>query len=311
MNRRTDNNYIVLKIPVGEYDFRVGVLNRFNKVSAWSDWENISVLKPIKPILESLTPRSIFIEKKENLLVIKAKNIYDATKLSLKSDDEQLALNHIKYIEPDTIHCEVNLSKARIGKYDLVLENPGNMVLIKKDYFTIGSIVKNMEAALNKLDFLTLAPNISYSQSLGENSAGLNANLGLGVDFYFKKVNYYNITPGLKFAYFNTTKEDALTHNLEGLRLDVFLSYLLPLKDPFVILFSIGAGLSSISLTSRDKNNSQNLYSRQSDLFVGVDIKYNMRRNVAIFFGTEFMILLDSGGGLCILTPRMGIMYSF
>lgn len=43
IDSNTESNSIDLDIPRGEYDMRIGAINKFHKVGSWSDWASITV----------------------------------------------------------------------------------------------------------------------------------------------------------------------------------------------------------------------------------------------------------------------------
>jgi hypothetical protein len=47
-----DSNNIILEIQPGNYELRIGAVNKFNKIGSWSDWAGIKIREPEKEIEE-------------------------------------------------------------------------------------------------------------------------------------------------------------------------------------------------------------------------------------------------------------------
>ncbi len=48
LDKTVGNNYIDFVLPPGSYRIRIGAVNKFDKVSFWTDWETIEIRKTVK-----------------------------------------------------------------------------------------------------------------------------------------------------------------------------------------------------------------------------------------------------------------------
>ena len=48
LDKTVDTNYVDFVLPPGKYQIRIGAINKFEKLSFWTDWDNIEIRKSIK-----------------------------------------------------------------------------------------------------------------------------------------------------------------------------------------------------------------------------------------------------------------------
>ncbi len=48
LDRTVENNYIDFILPPGKYQIRIGAINKFEKISFWTDWEEIEIRKSVR-----------------------------------------------------------------------------------------------------------------------------------------------------------------------------------------------------------------------------------------------------------------------
>lgn len=124
------SNIHYVDLPKGEYEFRIGVLNFFKKPVVWSYWNPLKVIVSQVPVIVSEREELPIGEK----LILEGDHFLENTKVSLIKDGVSLSVD-------STITGEKQLSiktdKLLIGTYDLVLENPNNKKLTKKDFLVL------------------------------------------------------------------------------------------------------------------------------------------------------------------------------
>jgi hypothetical protein len=48
LDKTVDSNYVDFVLPPGKYQIRIGAINKFEKLSFWTDWDSIEIRKSIK-----------------------------------------------------------------------------------------------------------------------------------------------------------------------------------------------------------------------------------------------------------------------
>ncbi|MBE7412147.1 MAG: hypothetical protein L6Q54_09130 [Leptospiraceae bacterium] len=133
-------NKIDISLSTGNYEHRIGVLNKFSKVIGYSNWNPISVVVAIAPFIE--TKKKILSKKgdEEFEFSIGGKYFFEETKVKLASDLETIQVNKTEVSsDGKNLKIFVNLKNSKPGAYDLILENPKNKISKKTKFFLVQS----------------------------------------------------------------------------------------------------------------------------------------------------------------------------
>lgn len=314
-NQKTRENKIQVQIKPGDYKFRIGALNKFFKLSLWSDWIELKISKPILPVLNSISPDSVPGDNKIQKVVLKGENFYDFTRVNMKSLKEKIPIKKKEFIDSETIEITLDISKAKPGRYTLELINPGNKLLRKENIFSIEPPVKPKIEQNFGPNFLTLGviPQILLFSRQSLNSI-LRTNRAITMDIYLDRFSLYSITPGMRIGYFSmqSTKEKELNVELAGYRVDAFLSYPVINLSRFILQAGIGSGLSFVGLeASYARANGNREQFREVNFFLNLDLRYKLFHFLSLMAGIEFFNLADSRGSVSLFVPRVGILAVF
>lgn len=129
---------LAMSLPYGKYKYRVGVFTKFKKTN-WSEWYTLMIVPALEPEIHSVTPATLFSEVK-NKIIIKGKNFYRSSKVTVKTSDKTLTVKNVKLIDSETLSVKVDTKGARIDTYDLEVTNPGDLLdvrAVKKNQFSV------------------------------------------------------------------------------------------------------------------------------------------------------------------------------
>lgn len=125
----------LIKAPSGKYEFRISPMNVFEKTTVWSYWNPLNVVISKRPALNS-NDLIVDIAELGKPITLKGKNFLTDTKIKLTLGNKTLSPKSIQTPDPGTIIIQLG-SDFLQGKYDLVMENPGNRTLSIKGFLTL------------------------------------------------------------------------------------------------------------------------------------------------------------------------------
>lgn len=139
--KRVDSNSIELKFSPGKYFHRVGVINKFYKVSSFTEWSTLNVVQGKQPNVKELVQGKTDSESGKKPVEIKGSDFQEGAMVRAKSRDTGATVD----IKPESISnnaLTLNLgTELPPGKYDIEVINPGG----KKDTLSRGLGVKKSE----------------------------------------------------------------------------------------------------------------------------------------------------------------------
>lgn len=135
LEKKVTDNKLHFSVPPGNYSQRVGAVNKFGKVSGWTDWTPFYVKQTFQPRLGPVSITDVNEEKREAVIRVEAKNLMTGTKFSVKQGDQEIPIKNIKRQKDGSLDMTVDLNKIEEGSLDdlaVEMENPGG----KKDTST-------------------------------------------------------------------------------------------------------------------------------------------------------------------------------
>jgi hypothetical protein len=139
-----DTKYLV-NLPEGAYEERIGVYNKFGKISGYSDWQKIIINKVYNPQIDN---NKISIQNDINIhkLIIKGNFFTSDTKVILKSEKEKIIITEQNFKSEKEIEVTIYVENSSSGIFDLIIINPRNKKSSSLEYLTI--VDKNASLAL-------------------------------------------------------------------------------------------------------------------------------------------------------------------
>jgi hypothetical protein len=155
-----ENKYKI-KLPEGVYEERLGVYNKFGKISGYSEWQKIVINKVYNPQIDS---NKISIQNDINIhkIVIKGNYFTSDTKVILKSEKENIKINEQIFKSEKEIEITINVENVSSGIFDLIIINPRNKKGSSLEYLSIVdkniNLVQSNERSIDTSKISTFIP---------------------------------------------------------------------------------------------------------------------------------------------------------
>ncbi|TGJ99393.1 hypothetical protein EHO59_16150 [Leptospira semungkisensis] len=148
---KTNGTQIQLELPPGTYEHRIGVLNRYGRVSVFSTWIPFEVILSQKPEILSAEKNKFLNKDLPDTFEIKGKHFTDATKVVLKdSKGNEVSIKSIEVKNSETILVTVDRKKPPEGAVSVRVENPRNKVAEKENYLFVAETESELAALESK-----------------------------------------------------------------------------------------------------------------------------------------------------------------
>jgi hypothetical protein len=155
-----ENKYYI-KLPEGKYEERVGVYNKFGKISGYTEWQNIVINKVYNPQIDN---NKLSIQNDTNIhkIIIKGNYFTSETKVILKSEKENIKISEQIFKSEKEIEITINLENVSSGIYDLFIINPRNKKGSSLEYLSIieknSNLVQSNERSIDTSKVSTFIP---------------------------------------------------------------------------------------------------------------------------------------------------------
>ncbi len=136
----TENPYIELSIPPGNYRYKVLVYNLLNRVDGESDYQYFEVFRAVQPAIRDISPHNIYIDEPPvNHIVLAGENFVLGAKVYLVPARENADTNYENQrgvITPtrvefsdigDTVELFFDKQSFAVNNYRVVVVNPGGL----------------------------------------------------------------------------------------------------------------------------------------------------------------------------------------
>ncbi|EQA38028.1 hypothetical protein LEP1GSC047_4330 [Leptospira inadai serovar Lyme str. 10] len=150
---KTTATQIIVDLKPGTYEHRIGVLNRYGRVSIFSSWIPFDVILSRPPVLTSSTKNSYLSQDLPETFELKGKYLTEATKVSLRDSngEEVQIIKSVEYKEPDTILVYFDKKKVPEGILSLRLENPRNKITETEAFLLVADTQERLAALQKRL----------------------------------------------------------------------------------------------------------------------------------------------------------------
>lgn len=145
--QKTNATQIFVDLKPGTYEHRIGVLNRYGRVSIFSTWIPFEVILSRPPVLTSSARNAYLAKDFPEVLEIKGRYLNEATKITLKnSNGEELPIKSVEFREPDSLIVSLDKKKIPEGSVSLRLENPRNKVTETEAFLVVAETPERLAA---------------------------------------------------------------------------------------------------------------------------------------------------------------------
>ncbi|MBM9501693.1 hypothetical protein JWG44_15670 [Leptospira sp. 201903071] len=133
-----------VNLPPGIYEHRIGVLNKFGRVSVFSEWSAFEVILSRAPVLDADSSIKRLREKLGTHLTIKGDNFTEAMNVTLLLPNGETIKPEFEFINSKEIKIRIENLNLKDGSYTLSLENPRNKKTAKQGFLVIAETEKQL-----------------------------------------------------------------------------------------------------------------------------------------------------------------------
>lgn len=159
--KETADTKATIVLPPGEYEKRLGLINKFNKLYLWTDWNPLRIIRVLQPEMELAAPVAP-ISRGGGHRTIRLKTEGEMPQTRYYLVDSQGKERSVKSVRNgDEVSIDIDPDSMPPGEYDLVMENPEGKRDVKKDIVMIDrSPTEKAELRRNNLRYAMLVPGI-------------------------------------------------------------------------------------------------------------------------------------------------------
>jgi hypothetical protein len=161
VEQETSDNRITVSLPPGEYEKRLGLINKFNKLYLWTDWNPLRIIRIEQPRIELASPiNPIPRGRGRQTIQLKTTGEMPQTRYYLVDSEGRERSVKVRR-QADEVFLDIDPDSLPPGEYDLVMENPAGKRDIKKDLVIIEpSAEEKARLRRNRLRYAMLVPGI-------------------------------------------------------------------------------------------------------------------------------------------------------
>ncbi|TGL58324.1 LIC11435 family protein [Leptospira sarikeiensis] len=148
---KTNGTQIQIELPPGSYEHRIGVLNKYGRVSVYSTWIPFEVILSQKPEILAANKNKFLNKDLPETFEIKGKHFTEATKVVLKdSKGNEIPVKSIDVKNSETMVVTIDKKNSPDGAVSLRLENPRNKVAERENYLLVAETEEELAALESK-----------------------------------------------------------------------------------------------------------------------------------------------------------------
>jgi hypothetical protein len=140
---------VEIRLKPGRYQRRIGVVNKFGKISFWSPWENFRLVKTREPVIRQLTLQD-HTPGQSARIIIQGDNLDEFTEFKATAGKRPVKVWRKQVLNDGRVAIDVDTSDVGSeAEIDIAAENPG------KDPDTVNSalVIDGNEASVNQPAF--------------------------------------------------------------------------------------------------------------------------------------------------------------
>ncbi len=305
VTRKVSSSTIRVPLPVGEYSFRVGAVNKFDKVGSWSDWAPLVILESPNPKFDRISPEKTRKGDLPNEILVTGKNIMRGALVKLWQKNISLEARNVEYISDSKISFTVDVENARSGAYDLEIVNPGGSRVKTGDVFIIEENRSDAEPAMalaSPLDisvgYLATIPVARWGTIFESSISGIHVTMdsGLGNVPVLRDIPFIHVTGAMLEASYTSFKgKERPEKVLTGMNMTLLggrLYYQVVIFQPVVFKISAGGGIAMSSFNEEGRYSGSRTYtSRDEYLVSGVSLRAPLTSSFFVEGGVDYMMV--------------------
>lgn len=131
---KTKASRFEVNLPPGVYEHRIGVFNKFGRLTVFSEWASFEVIVSRAPLISPDSSVKILKKKLGSSLTVKGENFTEAMNATLLLPSGETIKAEFEFINSKEIRIKTENLNLKEGSYTLSLENPRNKNPPKKDF---------------------------------------------------------------------------------------------------------------------------------------------------------------------------------
>jgi hypothetical protein len=123
-NRETDTNFVVPRIPAGNYTIRITVLDKFRKPADSTAWTKLIVKKSESPVFEDISKNRFDPGEVAKEVKITGGSFEENISVSIESETgESTTARNLRRVSDEELFVDFDMTGLPPGSYSLVLQN--------------------------------------------------------------------------------------------------------------------------------------------------------------------------------------------
>jgi len=305
ITRRVDTNTLKVSLARGEYRFRVGAVNKFNKVGSWSEWASLVIVETPLPGFNLISPNKAERGVDGREITLAGENIVRGALVRLSRDDLSLDVSNIRYRSDSEIQFNVQLDNAETGSYDLEIVNPGGKRVRAEDVFIVEDSRRGRKPAADmpvsfniSLGYHAAMPVSSWSDVLEVSMAGFHVAGDTGLHAvpvlkYIPFADYLGfLLEGSYTAYSGKDRTAGVTTSMNLIHGGGRIFYPLRMMASIVLKISAGGGIALSSFNEQAEYSEPAMYTSRDEYFVsGLSVEIPFSPSFFMESGIDYMII--------------------
>ncbi|EMY79705.1 hypothetical protein LEP1GSC060_0025 [Leptospira weilii serovar Ranarum str. ICFT] len=149
---KTKSTRFEVNLPPGVYEHRIGVINKFGRVSVFSDWISFEVILSRAPAINSDSSVKLLKEKLGPVLTVKGENFTEAMNVTLLLPSGETIKPEFEFIDSKEVKIKVENLNLKNGSYTLSLENPRNKKTAKRGFLIVADSEEELAEIVKRSD---------------------------------------------------------------------------------------------------------------------------------------------------------------
>ncbi|EMJ93294.1 LIC11435 family protein [Leptospira alstonii] len=165
---KTKSTRFEVNLPPGVYEHRIGVINKFGRVSVFSDWISFEVILSRAPVINPDSNVKLLKEKLGPVLTVKGENFTEAMNVTLLLPSGETIKPEFEFINSKEVKIKVENLNLKNGSYTLSLENPRNKKTAKRGFLIVADSEEELAEIVKRSDRdnRNLSPGIQWGPAL-------------------------------------------------------------------------------------------------------------------------------------------------
>ncbi len=305
VTRRVDTSTLKVSLPRGEYRFRVGAVNKFNKVGSWSEWSSLVIVQTPQPGFDMISPDNAETGVDSREITLAGENIIRGALVRLSRDNLSLNVSNIRYRSDTEIQFNVQLDNAEKGSYDLEIVNPGGKRVRSKDVFIVENPRRGRKPAVDTpvsfnvlLGYHATMPVSSWSDVFEVSIAGFHVagDTGLRAVPVLKHIPFADylgfILEGSYTVYSGKDRTSKVTTSMNLVHGGGRIFYPLRMIGFAVLKISAGGGIALSTFNENSEYSEPAVYTSRDEYFVsGLSVAIPFSPSFFMEGGIDYMMI--------------------